>query len=87
MKGLIQLFSSELLLARWQNLKIEDFSISLLTQHYFDISTQNLTKSLVQSLLTILLSERTPEDIPGLLKYIAQTATNFLLLTAGNTKT
>ena len=66
------LLSSELPLGRCQNLKIQDFGIPLLFHFY----RQYLTNGSVQSLLTIPFSARTQKDLPGVLKYIAQTVTN-----------
>ena len=35
----------ELPLARCQHLEVQDFGISLLTPHYFDISTHNISRT------------------------------------------
>ena len=82
------LWSSDLLLANCQHLKILDFTSPLLTQHCFFIFyfifwyfyPQYLTNSYVQSLLNIPFSARTRWDLPRVRKDISQTVTKFLPL-------
>ena len=91
------LWSSDLPLANCQHLKIQDFTSPLLTQHFFYFIIfffiflhpplplhQFLTNSYVQSLLNIPFSARTRWDLPRVRKDIAQTVTNFLLLSGEN---
>ena len=87
------LWSSVLPLANCLYLKIQDFTSPLLTQHFFlfliylfwYFYPQFLTKSYVQSLLNIPFSARSRWDLPPVRKYIAQTVTNFLLLSGEKT--
>ena len=91
------LWNSVLPLANCQHLKIQDFTRPLLTQHFFYFIIiiiiiiifwyfypQFLTNSYVQSLLNIPFSTRTRWDLPRVLKDIAKTVTNFLLLSGEN---
>ena len=84
-----RLWSSVLPLANCQHLKIHDFTSPLLTQHFFFFLLiylfwyfypQFLTNNYVQSLLNMPFSARTRWDLPRVHKDIAQTVTNFLLL-------
>ena len=92
------LWSSVTPLANCQHLKIQDFTSPLLTQHFFYFIIfflyfytptppplhQFLTNSYVQSLLNIPFSARIRWDLPRVCKDIAQTVTNFLLLSGEN---
>ena len=67
-------------LAKFQCLKIQDFGIPLFTQKFFYLPT------ISQEQLTIPFSAITQYYLLCVLKYIPQSATNVLLLSAENTK-
>ena len=82
------LWSSILPLANCQHLKIQDFTSPLLTQYLFCFFfiyfyPQFLTNSNVQSLLNIPFSA-TRWNLPRVREDVAQTVTNFLLLSGEN---
>ena len=87
-------WSSDLPLPNCQHLKIQDLTSSLLNQHFYFILfiylfiwyfyPQYLTNSCVLNLLNMPFSARTRWDLPRVRKNIAQTVTNFLLLSGEN---
>ena len=93
-----ELLGSGMLLARHQHWKIQEFGILLLTQQFvFDVSTHNISGKVKSKaywpyhfflfLFHYHFFARTHQsDLPGALKYLAQTVTNFLLLSGENMK-
>ena len=74
------LCTSELRLPKFQRLKIQDFGIPFFTQKFFCLPTMSHKQYLTISLYAVT------QNHPCVLKYISQTVTNFLLLSAENTK-